>query len=75
MFRAIERMAVEGDAYVSQLAVIGYLEGLQMSSVTSAGIDPEVEFAPRLGPASERWSERINRFWAGDATALQVEEP
>lgn len=49
IFSAIERMVTEGDEYVSNLGVIGYLEGLQMASVTSAGIDPEVEFRPRLG--------------------------
>jgi len=43
-----------------------------MAAVTSAGIDPETEFRPCVGPMSERWWVRINRFWAGDATALQV---
>lgn len=75
IFRAIERMVTEGDDYVRNLGVIGYLEGLQMASVTKAGIDPEVEFRPRLGPVSERWWDRINRFWAGDSTALQTDEP
>jgi hypothetical protein len=46
-----------------------------METVTGAGIDPEAVFRPRLGPVSERWWVRINRFHAGDATALQVEEP
>jgi len=75
VFRMIEQLVVDGDGYVSNLGVIGYLEGLQMATVTSAGIDPEEEFRPRLGPVSSRWWERINRFWAGDATALQVDEP
>ena len=58
IFSAIERMVTSGDEYVSNLGVIGYLEGLQTASVTSAGIDPEVEFRPRLGPVSERWWDR-----------------
>jgi hypothetical protein len=65
----------DGDEYVRNLGVIGYLEGFQMASVTEAGIGPEMEFRPRLGPVSERWWVRINRFWAGDHAALQVEEP
>jgi hypothetical protein len=45
VFAAIGRMVVEGDAYVSHLAVIGYLEGMQMVTVTSAGLDPEADSA------------------------------
>lgn len=75
VFAVIERLAVEGDEYVTNLAVIGYLEGLQMMAVTGAGIDPEVTFRPLLGPVSERWWARINRFWDGDHAALEVDEP
>lgn len=74
-FAVIEQLVVEGDDYVRNLGVIGFLEGLQMMTVTEAGIDPEAAFRPLVGPASERWWERINRFWAGDHTALQVDDP
>jgi len=62
IFRVIEQLVTEGDEYVNDLGVIGYLEGLQMETVTGAGIDPEAEFRPRLGPVSARWWDRINRF-------------
>jgi hypothetical protein len=74
-FDVIERLAVEGDPYVSELAVIGYLEGLQMQTISSLGIDPETAFVPFFGPVSRRWWDRLNRFWAGDPRALQVEDP
>jgi hypothetical protein len=70
VFDVIERLVIEGDAYVSNLAVIGYLEGFQMVTVTGQGLDPEQEFRPLLGPESEKWWLRINRFWDGDKNAL-----
>jgi hypothetical protein len=75
VFRTIERLVVEGDEYVSELAVIGLLEGLQMCTVTEAGIDPVEVFEPLLGPVSRRWWVRLDRFWAGEHDALQVKEP
>ncbi|HMS87787.1 MAG TPA: hypothetical protein PKE56_05055 [Acidimicrobiales bacterium] len=74
-FAVVERLVVEGDDYVRNLGVIGFLEGLQMMTVTAAGIDPEEAFRPLVGPVSERWWERINRFWGGEHDALQVEHP
>ena len=71
VFVVIERLLVEGDSYVSNLAVIGYLEGFQMMTVTSAGLDPERDIRPWLRPESAKWWDRINRFWAGDPTALR----
>jgi hypothetical protein len=71
VFDTIERLIVEGDPFVHELAVIGYLEGFQMKTVTSSGLDPERDFRPWLRPNSEAWWQRINRFWAGDVTALQ----
>ena len=71
VFEAIERMIIEGDPYVENLAVVGYLEGLQMRAVTDHGIDPEVVFRPYFGPTANHWWERINRFWAGDPMALR----
>ncbi|HTO00001.1 MAG TPA: hypothetical protein VL068_04925 [Microthrixaceae bacterium] len=65
-FAAIERLVVEGDDYVQNLGVIGFLEGFQMMAVTDAGIDPEAVFRPMVGPVSEQWWVRINRFWDGD---------
>jgi hypothetical protein len=70
VFDVIERLVLEGDPYVSNLAVIGYLEGLQMMTVTGAGLDPESDFRPWLRPESEKKWQQINRFWEGDASAL-----
>jgi hypothetical protein len=75
IFGVIERFLVEGDDYVRNLGVIGYLEGFQMRTVTDSGIDPEVTFRPLLLPVSERWWQRINNFWAGDTGALMVTDP
>lgn len=69
VFDLIERFVVDGDAYVSNLGVIGYLEGFQMRTVTDRGIDPEVTFAPWLRPTSRAYWAAINRFWA-DGTPI-----
>ena len=71
VFDTIERLAIEGDDYVQNLAVIGYIEGFQMMTVTSFGLDPERDFRPWLRPVSASWWQRVNRFWDGDARALQ----
>jgi len=63
VFDVIERLAVDGDDYVRNLAVIGYLEGLQMRAVTDHGIDPERAFRPNFGPESNRAWDEINRSW------------
>jgi hypothetical protein len=75
IFRAVERMVAEGDEYVSNLGVVGYLEGMQMRTVTDAGIDPDAEFRPRLGPRSVRWWDWLNRSWAGDWTPPPTDDP
>lgn len=71
VFAVFEQLVTDGDDYVRNLGVIGYLEGLQMMVVTNAGIDPEADLRPHLLPVSDMWWDRINRFWAGDATALR----
>lgn len=70
VFDVIERLHVEGDSYVRELATIGYLEGFQMQTVTAHGLNPESDFRPYLRPVSEQWWQRVNEFWAGDTTAL-----
>ena len=56
----IERLHVEGDPYVRELATIGFLESLH----------PDEDFVPWLHAESRRWWDRLDRFWNGDATAL-----
>ena len=62
VFDLIERLITDGDPYVSELGVIGYLEGMQMATVSSRGVDPEA-FRPWLRPVSSAYWEAINRFW------------
>lgn len=61
-FDLVERLVRDGDAYVAELGVIGYLEGLQTETVTSRGVDPEA-FRPWLRPLSVRYWEAIHAFW------------
>lgn len=72
VFDLIERLVTEGDNYVSELGVIGYLEGFQMQTIGQFGLDPEVVFRPWFGPVSNAWWDRLNRFWNGEHDALQV---
>jgi hypothetical protein len=67
VFDVFERLVVEGNTYVQNLGQIGYLEGLQMRTVTDAGLSPERDFRPYLRPASERVWEALNRAWGGTA--------
>ncbi len=50
-FDIIERLHVEGDEYVRQLATIGYLESLQNQVGWGTEADPP-DFTPYLGPVS-----------------------
>jgi hypothetical protein len=63
VFDAVERLHVNGDAYVREAATIGLLEGLQ-NVAGHAGIDPE-SFVPHLRPESSKWWAELNGFWAG----------
>ena len=45
-----------------------------MRAVTDAGLNPEQDFRPYFGPVSNAWWERLNRFWAGDISALQGDD-
>ena len=64
IFRVIENLHVDGDSYVKEAATIGILERLQNSN------EPE-KFRRYLGPESQKWWDKLNRFWDGDATALR----
>jgi len=58
---------VHGDDYVSGLAVMGCLEGMQMATVTSRGVDFEA-FRPWLRPLPAKYWDPINRFWQEGVT-------
>lgn len=57
-FELIERMLLEGDDYVRELAIHGFIEGLLTS-------DRAADFVPYLLPASRWWWEEMELFWEG----------
>lgn len=63
VFEVIERLHVDGDDYVRELATIGYLEGIQ-NVAGNSGLDPKA-FVAYLGPESRAWWNGLNAFWAG----------
>lgn len=65
VFELIERLHVEGDHWVRELATVGILEAL----------NPDKRFIPWLGPASISWWQRLDRFWGGDPGALNDDSP
>jgi hypothetical protein len=64
VFQVIETLHIDGDSYVKEAATIGILESLQNAN------EPD-RFRHYLGPESQKWWVKLNRFWDGDATALR----
>src|SRR5690242_7309461 len=62
-FELIERMLLEGDDYVRELAIHGFLEGLLTS-------DRAADFMPYLLPMSRWWWEEIELFWEGKVDSI-----
>jgi hypothetical protein len=58
---AIERLHLEGNPFVQELATIGVLEGIQ-NVWSNNSVDPEL-FTPHLGAESRRWWGSLKRFW------------
>ncbi len=65
VFDLIERLHIEGNPYVQELATIGFLECLH----------PDERFVPWLRPVSRRWWDRVDRYWSGDHSALNAVDP
>ncbi len=61
VFEVIERLHLEGDAYVKESVTIGMLEGIQ-NVAGNRGVNPE-EFSVYLKPESLKWWRRLNDFW------------
>lgn len=70
VFDVVERLHVEGDAYVKEAATIGLLEGLQ-NIAENAGLDPR-RLEPWLRPESAKWWAQLNEFWAGKSPAAAI---
>lgn len=64
VFEVIERLHLEGDAYVREAATIGMLEGIQ-NVAENFGVNPE-EFSIYLKPESVKWWQQLNNFWNGE---------
>lgn len=62
LFKQVERWIEQGDKYVSDLAVIGFIEDMQNGNIHN-GTKPE-EFIRFLGPRSRRYWDKVNRFWS-----------
>ena len=66
MFRVVEVLHTDGDAYVREAATIGLLESIQ-NVAGNIGVDPEC-FVPHLEPETSKWWAKLNAFWNGDAS-------
>jgi hypothetical protein len=68
----IERLHVEGDTYVKELATIGYLEDLQhwADLHTQTNRDDVVAL---LGPVSRAWWVAVDRYWSGASPMVRLD--
>ncbi len=64
VFDVIEKLHIEGEAYVKEAATIGMLEAIQ-NVAGNNGINPE-EFTCYLKPESAKWWRELNDFWNGE---------
>lgn len=71
-FALIEHLIRDGDDYVSELGVIGYLESFHMGTGTSRGLDPSV-FRRWLGPLSLRYWDAIIELWENCTPIPQID--
>lgn len=71
IFAVVERWHVEGDEYVAEAASIGFLESIQNQSGGNNRNGVTVE--RWLGTETRRWWIKLDRFWEGEAGALQNE--
>lgn len=62
IFQEVDRLEKEGDSYVSEAIVVGLLEDLQNTNLHTERTTPE-NFRPFLLPNSEKWWDKIYRFW------------
>lgn len=65
----IEELYSYKDKRLSELATIGYLEGIQ--NVWGNNSTNSEEMVRYLGQTSQKWWVKLNQFWNGDIHALQ----
>lgn len=73
MFEAVEQWLVAGDRYVSEAAVIGFLEGVQNHAL-HRGM-PLDEFSDLLGPEASAYWEGLIDFWGQGAPSESQSPP
>lgn len=61
IFAVVERWILEGDRYVHDAAIVGFLEDLQNTNLHD-GTTPD-QFVPFLKPESLRFWHKVERFW------------
>jgi hypothetical protein len=57
-----ERFEIEGDTFVRELSIIGFLEAIQ-NIWGNCGVNSDLEFLPLLLPATRNSWEKLNNFW------------
>ncbi len=64
VFTLLERLLIHGDGFVTELATIGFFEGLQNTNLHPADSAPS-DFVAYLGPVSRWWWKEVELFWSG----------
>lgn len=62
IFSVVERWLLEGDRYVHDIAIVGFLEDLQNTNL-HRGTHPS-DFERFLGPEGAYWWKKVDRFWS-----------
>jgi hypothetical protein len=69
-FAFVERLILEGDPEVQNLAVVGYLETLQ-TAASWRDYGPE-KFVQWMQPQSRRWWYEIYKWWEGGKSLMDI---
>ena len=64
VFDLIERLCLQGDPYVRELATVGLLEDLGNTNLHYRGSTPQ-DFEKYLRPQSRWWWDELELLWAG----------
>jgi len=62
VFELLEKLHLEGNEHVQEIATIGFLESLQNVTL-NAGLTPVI-FDPYLQPETKKWWNKLNDFWS-----------
>ena len=73
LLKVLERLHLEGDDYVQELATIGYLEDFQNALDRHPSLTYD-DVLPLLGPESRKWWDAVERFWTGESPQVRLEK-